>query len=91
MIAEFFASLGMDIAIWVTTLFPEWEIPSWVTDSRGQLVGMIEAHNGLGVWVDWVVLGLCITATATTYGVVLVIKLVRAVIGHIPQVGGKGD
>lgn len=91
MIAEFFASLGMDIAIWVTTLFPEWEIPPWVGDARGQLLAMLQTHNGLGVWVDWGMMGLCITATATTYGVVLTIKLVRAVIAHIPQVGGRGD
>lgn len=91
MIAEFFSDLGMNIAIWITTLFPEWEIPEWVHDSRGTLLGLLQTHSGLGVWVDWGVLGLCITATATTYGVMLLVKLIRAALGHVPQVGGKGD
>lgn len=91
MIAEWIASFGMDIAIFIAGLFPEWDIPGWVIDSRGQLVSMIEAQAGLGVWIDWGVLGLCITATVTTYSIAIVIKLVRAAAGHIPQIGGKGD
>lgn len=91
MIAEFLADLAMNFAIWVAGLFPEWELPPWVHDSRSQLVDMIETYNGLGVWIDWGILGVCITATATTYAVMLGIKLVRAVIAHIPQIGGRGD
>lgn len=90
MIAEWFAGLGMDIAIMVAGWFPEWDIPQVFHDMRGGMLGLLETYTGLGVWVDWGALGVCLTAVAIAYGLGILIRLVRAALAHLPAVGGSG-
>lgn len=90
MIVEWAAQICMDLAVFFAGLFPEWEIPEFMTSGDGWLGVMAESLYGLGVWVDWGALGICLTAVGGVYVVAGLIKLARAVIAHLPMVGGAG-
>jgi len=89
-ITEWFAEIAMDFAIWIASLFPEWEVPVWMEDTRGAMVTFLESSVGLGVWVDWSALGICLTAVGVAYVAGLTIRLIRAILAHVPQFGGSG-
>lgn len=91
MITDWFVSMSFDIAVWFASLFPEWEVPAWMTDARGMTIGLLEQFGtGLGVWIDWGVLGVCMIAVASAYGISFLILLFRRVFAHVPQFGGGG-
>lgn len=90
MITEWLISLGLGVVTWIATLFPEWEIPEWVTENQQTSVQLLQSYEGLGVWVDWNALGVAIVATTTVYGVGLSVRGIRAALAHIPQFGGGG-
>jgi hypothetical protein len=43
-----------------------------------------------GVWLPWDVLIICIGVTSAFYAVGFALRLARAVLGHVPFVGGNG-
>lgn len=90
MITEWFVQLSFTVSGWVAGLFPDFEIPQWMLDSRGAMVGFLESMSGLGVWVDWGALALCVGAVAAAYGIGILIKLIRVGISHVPFFGGSG-
>lgn len=90
MITEALLRAGASFASWILGLFPSWEPPAWATDTTGNLKNVLEWFTGLGVWVDWNALGICIGAVVGTYLVGFLIKLTRAVVAHIPMIGGAG-
>lgn len=91
MIIEWLIAVAADVAIWMATLFPEWELPAWLLDPQGPMRIMLEGYNGLGVWFDWGVLGTCVVATVTAFVAGGGTKLLRSVATHLPFVGGSGN
>lgn len=91
MISEWLIEFASTIATWIAGLFPEWELPAWLSNSRDGVIAFVAGYVGLGVWINWSVLGWCITACAIAYAAVVAIKLFRAALAHVPQFGGKGD
>ena len=91
MIAEFFMSLAAGFVDWLAGLFGEWEPPAALVDMSDSIGYLWGQFASLGVWVDWGVLAACVAAALTTWAVVVGIKLVRAVVAHVPVFGGAGD
>ena len=90
MITDYFLQLAAQFIAWIATLWPDFEVPQWMLDARPSLITLMESFNGLGAWVDWDVLGICIAAVASVYGIALLIRVIRAAVAHIPQFGGGG-
>lgn len=91
MISEWFLSMASGFVTFIAGLFGEWTPPTQLTDATGALQAVMGTFVGLGVWVDWGVLGACVTASLAAWAVVVGIKLIRALLAHVPQIGGAGD
>lgn len=90
MISQYFITLGVGLVGWMGTLFPGWDPPDWMTGTPQMLLEFLNTFQGLGVWVDWTALGICSSAVIGVYGTGFAIRLTRAIVAHIPFIGGGG-
>lgn len=72
-------------------LFGEWEPPDELVNASDGARGLMSNMAGMGAWVEWTVLAACVAVQVAIWGSVVGIKLVRAVVAHIPGFGGAGD
>jgi hypothetical protein len=88
-IFEYFLGLVADIVNWLAANVFTWDGPQ-PRNVWGDIEGMVNNVASIGVWIDWAAI---FTAAALAIGVWLAclgIKALRALIAHIPQVGGAG-
>jgi hypothetical protein len=90
MITQVFINLAKSFLIWLAGLFGSADL-SVLQSVKASVTSFSAQVASFGSWVDWAVLGACITGVTGTWVVASVIKLVRAVVAHIPQFGGAGD
>lgn len=91
MISEFFLTLAANFVSWLASLFGEWTPPAELADMSTQASYLVTQFASLGIWVNWPVMGACAAAAVATWGIVLGIKVVRALAAHVPVFGGSGD
>jgi len=91
MISKWFLVLAVGIVEWLAGVFGVWDPPRILIDMSDGVADLLPQFASLGVWVDWAVIGACVAASVATWGIVLLIKLIRAVAAHIPAFGGAGD
>lgn len=89
MIVEWLMSIGGGFAEWLASIVPA--IPN---DFLAGMVGTAAVLGGfagsLSVWVNWVLVGWLVVQVMTMYFVLFAVRIVRAVVGHIPLIGGNG-
>lgn len=90
MVTDFILDMFFQFANWVLSLFPEWEIPPFMTSWRQYLIDALALFDGLGVWFDWTIIGVCLAAVSITYAVTILIRLIRAIVTYVPFIGGGG-
>jgi hypothetical protein len=83
-------NLAASFVVWLGGLFPDWEDPQVFNDLSGFLTTLVAAFAGLGIWVPWAVIGLCVGVQVSAWGLSLSGKTVRALASHIPFFGGSG-
>lgn len=85
----------LDLVGWivgaVADLFGPWTPPDELVDASKSINGLLTNMAGLGAWMNWGVLAGCVATATAAWGVVVGIKLVRAIAAHIPFLGGAGD
>lgn len=91
MITEWFLELVAGVLGWLADAFGEWEPPQELVDASAGVNGFLANFSGLGAWVSWPVLASCVAAALLVWLTVVGIKLVRAIVAHIPAFGGAGD
>lgn len=90
MISDWMIDVALGFALWFLDLLPPIHLdPQFLDGSYLQLV--LDWFDGLGVWVVWPVVVLCVSTVAGTWLLGFGVKALRALIAHIPFVGGKGD
>ena len=89
MITEWFIELGLMLAEWLLGLLA-FELPTWFTDSEGLLVDLSAQVGGLGVWIPWSVMTAVALTVIGNWLLVYVVKIVKQLLAHIPQIGGAG-
>lgn len=90
MITEALVGVGASLVGWIVGLFPDWDPPAWMVETPVKYRGLFEGFADMGVWIDWVALGLVIGTVVTAYVAGFVVRMVRAIVAHIPQFGGGG-
>ena len=90
MITQVFLNLAKSFLIWLAGCFGSTDL-SVLQSVKASITSFSAQVASFGSWVDWAVLGACITAVTGTWVVSTVIKLIRAVVAHIPAFGGAGD
>lgn len=90
MITEHFLRLSL----WINQLIAGMMPPSDETDT---VLGYVDGWQvflawvgGAGYWVNFPALMIIAGAVSSLYAVAVTVRLLRAVIGHVPGVGGNG-
>lgn len=91
MIVEWFLGLAGGFVEWLASLFGPWEPPAGLMGAVDGVASLLASMAGFGVWVDFGVLSMCVGISVASWLAVLGIKLVRAVLAHVPMFGGAGD
>jgi hypothetical protein len=91
LIVEWFMQLSAGFVAWLASLFGEWEEADAFDSVAGFVAELFGWFVGLGVWVNWGVLSVCIALQLTVTLTAFSIKLLRGVAAHIPLFGGSGD
>lgn len=87
MITEWLMSFGSGFADWLLTIMPGVPIIDGFIGSAAALGGFA---GSLGVWVNWVGIGLLVGQVMAVYLAMFIFKIIRAIIGHLPIIGGNG-
>lgn len=91
MISDFFITLAANVSAWLLSFLPGGNLVDQGIVTSGQGLANIFALMGsLGTWVNWMVLGTCVSSVMGLYFVSLLVRVFRAVIGHLPMIGGNG-
>lgn len=91
MITEFILGMGVTISSWFATLFPQdWQVPGFISDFDTQVNGVLANVDGMAVWADWGYILAVVTVVVGVWIIGVTVKLARAVVAHLPFVGGAG-
>lgn len=89
MITEWLISLGVDTGGWLLTLLPA--LPSdFLEGAVGTTVALGGFVGTMGVWVNWVLVSWLVAESFAVYLLMMTVRIIRALIGHVPFVGGNG-
>lgn len=88
MIVEWLFSLGAGLGEWVLSWLT-FDIPDWFDTFTGIFAQIFASAVGLGAWVPWEVLTTMLATVFSLYGIILLIKAVRWLVGWIPTMGGS--
>lgn len=91
MIIEWLMWLGVNVFGMTMEQMPRFDdVEGVVLTASGYLLPLASGLASLGAWIPWGVLGVCMPIVIGTYIICLVIRLARAVVAHVPFVGGAG-
>ena len=90
MITAWLMGLAVGIVEWFTSLMTGWVPPDWFVDLGDTVNSFTATLDGLGVWVNWYVVGACVTAVLASWQLFGKVKLTRVAASHVPQFGGGG-
>lgn len=89
MIIEWVVQAGTTVMNWIIQLFPG--VPAQqIIDAQGNFTGLGSIVGSMSVWVNWLALGAQISVVMGLYFTFLALRIVRALIGHLPLIGGNG-
>lgn len=91
MIVEWFLGLAAGVVEWMASLINGWSPPGWLVGIDDSISAVTDIASGLGVWVNWGIVGLCTAAVAASWALFGNVKLARVGVSHIPQFGGGGN
>jgi len=88
-ITEWLMTMGGGFGQWLVGIIPA--IPS------DMIVGYLASAAALGgftgsltVWVNWAAIALMVGQVLALYFVTFLVRIIRAILGHVPLVGGNG-
>lgn len=90
MIAEWFLNLAVTVNNYLAGLFPDWDVPDFFTDFDATVNSLLASLSGVAVWADWAFILTVVSAVVIVWAFAFLVKLARAVLAHVPFVGGSG-
>lgn len=90
MITEWLVKVGAGFVDWIVSLFPTLALPDGLVHLDDSVNGILAMGDGLGAFFDWTALGLLAAIPLTVWVAGLLLKGTRALLAHIPLIGGKG-
>lgn len=90
MIVEWLLDLMLTVVDWLLGLVPPDFLPSFVKSPPSELSQIAAQVEGMGVWVPWGVVAVAAASSLGVWGVLFVIKVIRQLFAHVPQIGGAG-
>lgn len=90
MIIEWLMRVGTGFASWVVSIFPTLDLPEGIVNLDDHITSVLALGAGTGVFIDWTYIGFVAAIPLSVWALGLLVKAVRALVAHIPFVGGKG-
>lgn len=90
MIVEWLIYISTGFAEWVGGLFPTLDIPGELVNLDDSVNGLFLYGEGMGAFVPWGVVGSLAAIPLLIWVGGLTIKALRAMLAHIPFIGGRG-
>lgn len=91
MIVEWIVGVAVGLVTFLTGLMTGTEPAAWFVNLGDTINSFTSTLDGLGVWINFGVLGACLSAVMASWLVFSNVKLLRVGVSHIPQVGGGGS
>ncbi len=89
MIVDWLITVGSGAGQWLLLLIPSLPLDALLSGTA-LLADLATTVASLGVWVDWFALAAQVTLVMGLYFTFLALRILRALLGHIPLVGGNG-
>jgi hypothetical protein len=90
-ITDFFQNLALSFLDWLISLMPVFSDASGVVVTASNFLStLVVAGASLGVWIPWQTVGICAGLVSSAYVTFLTFKAARALLAHVPFVGGAG-
>ncbi|MDI1338133.1 MAG: hypothetical protein PSU94_18280 [Lacunisphaera sp.] len=90
MILEWLLGIGVTIGDWFASLFPDVEVPPFLTGLDSMLNDLFAQLGGVSVWADWGFIFVVVGVVVVVWGIAFTIKIVRAIASYLPFIGGAG-
>jgi len=91
MIVEWFFGVGVTVINALCSTINGWSPDAWFIDVGQSINSVTSTLDGLGVWVNWAVIGACTASVLASWTLFGNVKLARVGISHVPQFGGGGN
>lgn len=88
MIVDFFIEMFAHAQVFFIELLGTSVPPAWAGSVGTFVAGLLQSAKGLGAWVPWTVVITVATFNLALWGLFLIIKAIRWLIGLIPTMGG---
>jgi len=89
MVSDFFMGLGEQLITWALGLWPVgFTLPEWFLGFAGLVSQVLTGAVGMGVWIPWASIFTVVGATFALWGIGLLLKFARWVVGLVPTMGG---
>lgn len=89
MIIEWLVTIAANVVGWISDNLLTWD-GAQPRAIWSEMEGMVAQVGSMGVWIDWASIATAVGLAVTVWLACLAIKAVRALIAHIPQIGGAG-
>lgn len=90
MIVEWLIRIGLKIAGWFMSLFPNTDPPAFLSTLDTQWNTVVAGASGMGVWVDWAYVLVVLGAVLAVYVAMFLVKVLMKVAAFFPFLGGSG-
>jgi hypothetical protein len=90
-IVQWFIQLAQGFASWVVSLFPVLDLPDGLVNVDSTINDLFSTWGaGMAPLADWPFVTACVAIPLAVWGSGLLVRAIRALIAHLPYVGGKG-
>lgn len=90
MILEWLMAIGLDVTDWISATLLMWPGVAVPQDVGGDIEAMVSSFSGIGVWIPWATVAAAAGVSLAVWLLGLGVKALRALLAHIPAVGGAG-
>lgn len=90
MITDFFINLGTVVFGWFLSIIPQFDDSGIIVNAQNIVTPFAAGIAALGAWLPWAPLVVLMNLMPGVYLVSLFARFLRALLGHIPAIGGNG-
>lgn len=87
MITEWILLIGSDFGDWILSILPGIPVIDGYIGGAAALGGLV---GSLSVWVNFPAVALLVGQVLVVYLATFVVRIIRAILGHVPFIGGNG-
>ena len=88
MVVDFFLEVFMKLQVFFIELMGKTDPPPWAGTVGVFIGGLLQSAKGLGAWIPWTLVITVATFNLSVWGLFLILRGIRWVVGLFPTMGG---